>query len=162
MGSALTACAPSLQGRDVAVRLAPEVPLLDLDAALFERVLVNLLENAVKYTPPATPLQIAAELQGDAVRITVDDDGPGLPPGREEAVFEKFERGSKEAAAPGVGLGLAICRAIVQAHGGRMHGENRVVDRRVAGARFVITLPRGEPPQDDGSQAEVLPENAIP
>ena len=146
----------------MAVRLAPDVPLLDLDAALFQRVLGNLLENAVKYTPAATPLQIAAELQGDAVRITVDDDGPGLPPGREEAVFEKFERGSKEAAAPGVGLGLAICRAIVQAHGGRMHGENRIVDGRVAGARFVITLPRGEPPQDDGSQAAVLPDNAMP
>lgn len=160
MGSALAACAPSLQGRDVAVRLAPEVPLLHLDAALFECALVNLLENAVKYTPPATPLQIAAEPQGEAVRITVDDEGPGLPPGREEAVFEKFERGSKEAAAPGVGL--AICRAIVQAHGGRMHGENRIVDGRVAGARFVITLPRGEPPQDDGSQAAVLPDNAMP
>ena len=160
VGSALAACAPSLQGRDVAVRLAPEVPLLHLDAALFECVLVNLLENAVKYTPAATPLQIAAEPQGEAVRITVDDEGPGLPPGREEAVFEKFERGSKEAAAPGVGL--AICRAIVQAHGGRMHGENRIVDGRVAGARFVITLPRGEPPQDDGSQAAVLPDNAMP
>ncbi|MBS0507394.1 MAG: DUF4118 domain-containing protein, partial [Proteobacteria bacterium] len=162
VGSALTACAQTLQGRGVEVRLAPELPLLHLDAALFERVLVNLLENAVKYTPPATPVLIAAEPRGDAVRITVDDDGPGLPPGREEAVFEKFERGSKEAATPGVGLGLAICRAIVQAHGGRMHGESRVVDGRVAGARFVITLPRGEPPRDDGSQAEVLPENAIP
>ncbi|MFO1230825.1 MAG: ATP-binding protein [Alicycliphilus sp.] len=103
---------------------------------------------------------MAAEPQGEAVRITMDDEGPGLPPGREEAVFEKFERGSKEAAAPGVGL--AICRAIVQAHGGRMHGENRIVDGRVAGARFVITLPRGEPPQDDGSQAAVLPDNAMP
>ena len=57
---------------------------------------------------------------------------------------------------------VAICRAIVQAHGGRMHGEHRIVDGRVAGARFVITLPRGEPPQDDGSQAAVLPDNAMP
>lgn len=159
VGSALTACAQTLQGRGVQVRLAADLPLLHLDAALFERVLVNLLENAVKYTPPATPVLIAAEPQGDAVRITVDDDGPGLPPGREEAVFEKFERGSKEAATPGVGLGLAICRAIVQAHGGSMRGENRSVDGRMAGARFIIDLPRGEPPQDDGSQAAVLPEN---
>lgn len=160
VGSALTACAQSLQGRAVQVQLAPDLPLLHLDAALFERVLVNLLENAVKYTPPTAPVRIAAQTRNDAVCITVEDDGPGLPPGREEAVFEKFERGSKEAATPGVGLGLAICRAIVAAHGGSVQGENRLVDGRVAGARFTITLPRGTPPEDDGSQVAALPDNA--
>jgi len=160
LGSALTACAPVLQSRPVEVQLAQDVPLLHLDAALIERVLVNLLENAAKYTPPATPVRIGAETRGDEVLVTVDDDGPGLPPKREDAVFEKFERGSKEAATPGIGLGLAICRAIVEAHGGRIHGENRMEDGRVAGARFVITLPRGTPPTGDGSEACLLQDNA--
>ncbi|MGB3067845.1 MAG: DUF4118 domain-containing protein [Ottowia sp.] len=158
LGSALAACAQVLHNRPVEVQLAPDVPLLHLDATLIERVLVNLLENAVKYTPPATALRIGAEVQDDAVRITVDDDGPGLPPAREDAVFEKFERGSKETATPGIGLGLAICRAIVEAHGGRIHGENRLENHRIAGARFVITLPRGTPPTGDGS--ELLADNA--
>ena len=68
-----------------------------------------------------------------------------------KAVFEKFERGSRESSLPGVGLGLAICRAIVQAHGGRIHGSNRRAHGTIAGARFTIVLPRGEPPQDDGT-----------
>lgn len=153
LGSALAASSAALAGHPVDLRLADALPLLHLDAALFERVLVNLLENAAKYTPPGTPIRIAAEPVGAQVRICLDDDGPGLPPGREDAVFEKFERGHKEAATPGVGLGLAICRAIVEAHGGRIHGENRLENGRVAGARFVITLPRGEPPAGDGSDA---------
>ncbi|HQD14143.1 MAG TPA: DUF4118 domain-containing protein [Ottowia sp.] len=163
VGSALAACGPALHERPVAVRLDDELPLLHLDAALFERVLVNLLENAIKYTAPATPIRIAAQLQGEVVRLTVDDDGPGFPPGREEAVFEKFERGSKEMATPGVGLGLGICRAIIAAHGGTIHGENRVEDGRIAGARLVITLPRGQPPAGDGSEdAAALADNPAP
>jgi len=153
LGSALAACQPVLVRHPVELQLPDDLPLLHLDGTLIERVLANLLENAAKYTPPATPIRIAATALEQELRITVDDDGPGLPPGREEAVFEKFERGSKEQAAPGVGLGLAICRAIVQAHGGRIWGENRLQEGRVAGARFVIVLPRGTPPQDDGSQA---------
>lgn len=153
VGSALAACAPALQGRPVRVELAPDLPLLALDEALFERVLVNLLENAAKYTPPGTAVAIAARVAGDEVLVTVDDQGPGLPPGREAAIFEKFERGRPESATPGVGLGLAIARAIVQAHGGRIRGENRWVDGRPAGARFTVALPRGVPPADDGSGA---------
>jgi two-component system sensor histidine kinase KdpD len=77
----------------------------------------------------------------------VHDHGPGLPSGREEALFNKFERGHKESATPGVGLGLAICRAIVAAHGGTIQGMNR----DGGGARFVIRIPRGQPPSmDDG------------
>jgi len=160
LGSALAACGPALGKRQVTVQLAPDLPMLRLDAAMFERVLVNLLENAAKYTPPATAIHVGAALSGSDVRITIEDDGPGLPRGREEAVFDKFERGDKETATPGVGLGLAICRAILQAHGGRIHGENRVENGGVGGARFVITLPRGTPPQDDGSAVPALADNA--
>jgi len=161
VGSALCACAPLLQGRPVELLPAVDLPLLHLDATLIERVLVNLLENAAKYTPPGTAIRIGAVPQGEQVRITIDDDGPGLPPGREEAVFEKFERGDKEMATPGVGLGLGICRAIVEAHGGRIHGENRVEDGRIAGARLVITLPRGQPPQGDGSDLAAPAEGGV-
>jgi two-component system sensor histidine kinase KdpD len=110
---------------------------------LVERILVNLLENAEKYTPANTPIRLAAAATSDTVELWLDDYGPGLPPGREEAIFNKFERGRKESAIPGVGLGLALCRAIAQAHGGRMQGATRPD----GGARFTLTLPRGEPPQ---------------
>jgi two-component system sensor histidine kinase KdpD len=151
VGSALAACGTALQGRPVRVSLAEGLPLLHLDAVLFERVLVNLLENAAKYTPAGSPVEITASASSSSVALVIDDHGPGLPPGREEALFDKFERGSKESATPGVGLGLAISRAIVQAHGGTIRGENRVGPSGIAGARFTIELPRGSPPADDGS-----------
>jgi two-component system sensor histidine kinase KdpD len=89
------------------------------------------------------------------VVLRVDDQGEGLPEGDEERLFEKFERGRRESATPGVGLGLAICRAIVQAHGGRITGRNRDENGRVVGARFEVALPRGTPPQDDGTDRSV-------
>ena len=153
VGSALAACAPVLQGRPVRVALADDLPLLHLDAVLFERVLVNLLENAAKYTPPGSAIDIGATAEPATVTLHVDDHGPGLPPGREEALFDKFERGHKEGATPGVGLGLAIARAIVQAHGGSIAAANRLGPAGIDGARFSIRLPRGEPPLDDGSGA---------
>ena len=158
VGSALAACAPLLAGRPLRVTLAEDLPLLELDAVLFERVLVNLLENAAKYTPAGSGIEISARVDGDRVLLNVDDHGPGLPAGREELLFEKFERGSKESATPGVGLGLAICRAIVQAHGGSIHGQTRRLRGAVDGARFSISLPRGEPPRDDGRDQAIAAE----
>ena len=149
VGSALASCKQTLVGRPLQVRLEEGLPLLRLDAVLIERVLVNLLENAAKYTPAGSPLELAAQVEGDSVRVTLDDHGPGLPHGREEAIFQKFERGQKESATAGVGLGLAICRAILHAHRGRIEGATRPE----GGARFTLTLPRGEPPADDGSVA---------
>jgi len=146
VGSALAACNSILAGRPIKVRLSPDLPLLQLDAVLIERVLVNLLENAGKYTPTGSPIEIDAQRENDNVVMTLNDRGPGLPLGREEAIFEKFERGNREGATSGVGLGLAICRAIMQAHGGTIRGETR----ESGGARFVLTLPCGEPPVDDG------------
>lgn len=149
VGSAMAACQSALHGRPVQVRLADSLPLLHLDAVLIERVLVNLLENAAKYTPAGSPIELHALQASGQVTICLEDRGPGLPPGREEALFQKFERGHRESAMPGVGLGLAICRAIVQAHGGRIRAENR----DGGGARFIVTLPTGTPPSDDGASA---------
>ncbi|QHE85032.1 DUF4118 domain-containing protein [Hydrogenophaga sp. BPS33] len=154
VGSAIAACGAALAGRDIRVDLPDGLPLLHLDAVLIERVLVNLLENAAKYTPPGSSIQLSARALSDAVDLRVDDQGPGLPKGHEARVFEKFERGQRESATPGVGLGLAICRAIVEAHGGTIEGHNRVVDGAVQGARIVITLPRGAPPSDLGAHTE--------
>jgi two-component system sensor histidine kinase KdpD len=150
LGGALRAMQGALDPSRVKVSLPADLPLVQIDPALFERVLCNLLENAAKYTPPHTPLSIGANVVGDRIRIVLDDHGPGLPAHREEAIFEKFERGRKESATPGVGLGLAICRAIVEAHGGTIRGETRAG----GGARFIIELPRGEPPRLDIADVE--------
>jgi len=145
IGSAIKAMSGAPDPRRVHVALPADLPLLHLDAVLIERVLCNLLENAAKFTPPGSPIEIAAATDGESIRLTIDDHGPGLPKGREEAIFQKFERGRRESTTPGVGLGLAICRAIVEAHGGTIRGETRPQ----GGARFSIELPRGVPPRVD-------------
>jgi len=142
VGSALNAMSGALDTRRVQVSLHDDLPMVNIDAALIERVLCNLLENAVKYTPAGSQIRISAHATSERVNITVDDDGPGLPKGREEAIFQMFERGRKESATPGVGLGLAICRAIVEAHEGTIRGASRPR----GGARFTVELPRGVPP----------------
>ena len=142
VGSALMATAAPLAAHSVSAVLPDDLPLIEIDAVLIERVLCNLLENAAKFTPAGTHISISAAVRGSEVDVWVDDSGPGFPKGREEAIFEKFERGARESATPGVGLGLAICRAIVAAHGCSIHAENRAG----GGARFVFSLPRGMPP----------------
>ena len=157
VGTALKAMSGVLDDRPVKVALADDLPLVDIDAVLFERVLCNLLENAAKYTAPGSPVAIGARAVGELVVITVDDAGPGLPKGKEAAIFDMFERGRKESSTPGVGLGLAICRAIVEAHGGKIRGETRPQ----GGARFTIELPRGTPPSlEDLEPLENLAEDA--
>jgi K+-sensing histidine kinase KdpD len=142
IGSALRACRWQLGARTVDTRIPRGLPLVRFDATLLERVLCNLLENAGKYTPPDAHVTIAARAEDGQLFVAVCDDGPGLPAGREDALFEKFVRGRQESSIAGVGLGLAICRAIVEAHGGRM----RAFNRPDAGARFELSLPLGEPP----------------
>jgi len=143
VGSALKTMESALAARQVDIRLDPELPLVEFDAVLIERVFANLLENAAKYTPAGSHITIGARTQGEMIEVRIEDDGPGLPRGREEDIFRKFERGEKESATPGVGLGLAICRTIVEAHGGRIWAENA----EPHGARLLFTLPRGVPPQ---------------
>ncbi|SDD09334.1 sensor histidine kinase [Paraburkholderia lycopersici] len=151
VGAALAACRRVLARHPVQVKLEEGLPLLQLDAVLMERLFSNLLENAAKYTPADTPLTIAARRVEEGgrpfVRVSVEDNGPGLPPGMGERVFEKFTRGEKESAKPGIGLGLAICRAIVEAHGGTIGAANRVAaDGHVEGATFWFALPVESPP----------------
>jgi two-component system sensor histidine kinase KdpD len=142
VGAALAACKNVLIDHRIKVHSIAALPLLEFDAVLMERVLFNLLENAHKYTPPNSRIEIAASVRDAVVEISVDDDGPGLPNGMEEEIFKKFTRGQKESATPGVGLGLAICRAIIEAHRGRIWAEKSPL----GGARFVFTLPLGNPP----------------
>jgi two-component system sensor histidine kinase KdpD len=142
VGASLSAVRGILQGHVLSIDVPPQLPLVRFDAVLIERVLVNLLENAAKYTPIGSKITLAAEVVGDRLSVSVSDNGPGLPPGREEAVFQKFTRGERESATPGVGLGLAICRAIVEAHKGRI----LATATRGGGATFSFTLPLGTPP----------------
>jgi len=135
-----------LAGREIRVELAPDLPPLEFDAVLLERVLCNLLENAAKYAPQGV-IVIAARVVDGMAEVAVSDAGPGLPPGLRDSAFEPFERGSQSAA--GVGLGLAICRAIVEVHGGGIRAE----PRPEGGTRMMFTLPLGTPPlleEEDG------------
>ena len=145
VGSALRAIQPILDKHSVQVAMDDDLPPVHIDAVLIERVLINLIENAVKYTPQGTTIKLGATATPDNIELWVADEGPGLPHGHEEAIFSKFMRGKKESSIPGVGLGLAICRAIAKAHGGTILG----VTRPEGGARFTLRLPREEPPVID-------------
>ena len=143
VGSSIRA-SHALQGREVQTDVPADLPLVEFDATLMERVLVNLLENAAKYG--AAPIVVSASVTPDALVLTVRDHGPGLPPassGREAELFDKFTRGEAESATPGVGLGLAICKAVVEAHRGQISAANAAG----GGAEFKVVLPRRAPPE---------------
>lgn len=140
IGASIKLLGPALAQHPVSVKLPPDMPLLRFDAVLMERVLCNLLENAAKYAPPGSPIRIEAKTNKTLAHISVCNDGSQFPPDRMESLFELFERGDSESNVPGVGLGLAICRSIVTAHGGSIHADNE------NGACVTFTLPLGEPP----------------
>jgi two-component system sensor histidine kinase KdpD len=147
VGGAIRAARPALGDMTVRPALARDLPLEEFDAVLIERVLVNLLENAAKYGAP--PIVGSARATADALMLNVRDHGTGLPAalaGREQALFDKFTRGQSESATPGVGLGLSICKAVIDAHGGTIAAANALADAEGGGAEFTITLPRHEPP----------------
>ena len=150
VGSALARVEKRLGARCVDIQLAPDLPLVPLDPLLIEQVLINLLDNAIKYTPGDTPIEISASVEEREMRVAVADRGPGFAPGEEARVFDKFYRGQKAGTRSGVGLGLAIARGIVEAHGGRIIAETRPG----GGALFRFTLPlAADPPEvrpDDG------------
>jgi len=137
IGGALTRMEKQLGRRKVGTSLPPDLPLVPLDVVLIEQVFVNLIENAVRYTPPDSPLEISAAARGNELVVEVADRGPGLAPGDEKLIFDKFYRGKTAQHSAGVGLGLAICRAIIAAHQGRIWAENRPG----GGAVFRFALP---------------------
>ncbi len=150
VGSVLVRLREPLAAHPVKVALPPDLPLLNVDAVLVGQLLANLLENAAKYTPSGTPIEISAQVLPGRVAVEVADRGPGIPEGEEEKLFDKFYRLQREAAQSGVGLGLAICKAIVAAHGGTIRAANRPG----GGAVFRFELPAGEPPRVE-PEAEV-------
>ena len=142
IGAALGQLDDRLAGREVRTHVPPSLPLASLDTTLIGQALVNLLENAVKYTPAGSPIDVSARVEGDAVVIEVADRGPGFAPGEERRVFERFYRLPSENGQPGAGLGLAICKAIAAAHGGSISAANR----SGGGAVFSLCLPLAGPP----------------
>ncbi|MFI5308543.1 MAG: DUF4118 domain-containing protein [Polyangiales bacterium] len=136
IGSALNRLHGKLRGRSVTTLLPSDLPFVSVDPVLFEQVFVNLFENAAKYTPKGSPIDVSAQAKDDTLLIEVADRGPGIPQGDVEKIFDKFHRGP-HVGISGVGLGLPICRGIVEAHGGTIAAENR----SGGGASFRITLP---------------------
>jgi two-component system sensor histidine kinase KdpD len=138
VGAALARTRHDLANHKVHVHLPADLPLLHVDGILLEQVFLNLFENAARYSPPGSKLEITAAVQGAWLAIIVADTGPGFTAGTEEKIFEKFYRGATHPdARRGSGLGLAICRAVIQLHGGEIHAANRPS----GGAEFTIRLP---------------------
>jgi two-component system, OmpR family, sensor histidine kinase KdpD len=143
IGAALARVARQLQDHPVATHVAADLPFVPLDDLLVQQVLVNLLENVARHTPANTPIEVSARHEDNSIVIEVADRGPGLPPGDQNRLFEKFYRASDSKTHTGAGLGLAICRGIVELHGGKIHAENRAG----GGAVFRFSLPlEGTPP----------------
>jgi K+-sensing histidine kinase KdpD len=136
MGVSLNRLEDALGARPVEVRIAENASLVPADQTLLQQVIINLVENATRYTPAGSPIRITADRVTDGVEISITDSGAGVPAGQEEAIFEKFHRAGTSAAG-GMGLGLTICRGIVKAHGGRIWCENR----KEGGASFRFVLP---------------------
>jgi two-component system, OmpR family, sensor histidine kinase KdpD len=141
VGASLKLLGPALEGREINVDLPSDLPLVEFDAVMMERVLCNLIENAVKYTPAGGAIDISARAAGAYVEVQVCDRGHGIAHDGPD-IFGLFQRGERESAEPGVGLGLAICRSIVEAHGGTIAAR----ERSGGGTCFVSTLPAGTPP----------------
>ena len=138
-----------LRGRPLSIKLPPDLPLIPVDAVLIQQVIFNLVDNAIKYTPPGTEIEITATHAAKSVTVVVSDHGPGLVAGEEARICDKFYRANSDSKRGGVGLGLTICHGIIQLHGGRIWAENRTASG--TGATFKFTLPL------DGGPPEMLP-----
>ena len=150
VGAALTRLGDRLQQHDLKVDVPPDLPLVPLDGVLIQQVLINLVENAVKFTRPGARIALTATASAREMLVEVADRGPGIAAGDEQHIFDKFYRGHSVQGG-GVGLGLTICRGIIEAHGGRIWAENRLG----GGASLRFTLPL------EGVQ-EIQPQKAAP
>ncbi len=130
---------PVLEGRTIHTDLPDDLPPVKLDYLQIDQVLTNLIENALRYTPAGSPIEIGVQAIGDRMIISIADYGPGIPAADRERVFDKFYRvmETQTARIIGSGLGLAVSRGLVEAHGGRIWVENR----KGGGAIFRFTLP---------------------
>ena len=137
IGTALQRCEEALAGHTVKTDIETVLPSVYGDGTLIEQVLINLLENAAKYTPQGSIITVEAQAQGATIMVRIKDEGTGIEPGFEEKIFDKFYSIRKNGKTQGTGLGLAICRAIITAHGGAIWSENL----REGGACFTFTLP---------------------
>ena len=140
-GSAVDSLAGRLEGRPVRMNVPPDLPLVAMDFVLMKLVITNLLDNAIKYSPPEVPVELLAGLVPDGVELSVADRGPGIPESDLDRIFDKFYRARRAGDVAGTGLGLAISRGIVEAHGGAIRAENRPG----GGARLIVTLPLAAP-----------------
>jgi two-component system sensor histidine kinase KdpD len=150
VGGALAGLTARMINHPVTIKLPHDLPLVEIDSLLIERVFANLLENAVKYTPPGTSIEISAVNGQNELVVTVSDQGAGIPVGEEKLIFEKFHRVASEGNQGGAGLGLTICKSIVEAHGGRIWADNLPS----GGAAFHFALPLTEPPLIENEEVE--------
>lgn len=152
IGSALNRLDRALAGRDVKIDSLEGLPLVSVDAIGIEQVIVNLIDNALQYTRIESAIEIGLKREHGGVKVSIADHGPGLPPGAETRVFDKFFRSHQHAErhgtrGRGIGLGLAICKAIVEAHGGKISAANRTdASGNVVGSVFSFTLPQTQSP----------------
>jgi K+-sensing histidine kinase KdpD len=142
IGSALKRLEKELSTHPVNTYLSENLPLIWVDSVLFEQVIVNLIENAIKYTPSSSPIDIEANFSRQYLTITISDYGIGIPKSLENKIFDKFFRLEHETEQNGVGLGLSLCRSIIEMHGGII--QLKQVPHK--GAVFVINLPIVQPP----------------
>jgi two-component system sensor histidine kinase KdpD len=148
IGSALHDLDRRMKGRQVTLKIPTNLPLVQIDAVAMQQVVTNLLDNALEYTPSGSPIDITARADREEVIVEIADRGPGLAQGTQARVFEKFFRAARASGHRGIGLGLAICRGIVVAHGGTIFCDNRPG----GGAVFTFTLPTAhQPPAIDAT-----------
>jgi len=140
VGAALHRMERQIAGRKILADIPADLPMIAMDDVLMEQVFINLFDNALKYAPEISPVEVSARRRNSVVEVEVLDRGPGFAEGQENRVFDKFFRGRSNEVR-GAGLGLAICRAIIEAHGGSIRAENR----KDGGAIIRFQIPLGDP-----------------
>jgi two-component system sensor histidine kinase KdpD len=140
IGVTLESLGGRLDGRSINIEIPSDLPLVPMDFVLIERVLSNVIDNALKYSPPDKPIMITAKMAEGFLNIKVIDQGIGIPTADLDRVFDKFYRVQRPGSVNGTGLGLAICKGIVEAHNGLISAENNPG----GGTIITIALPQGE------------------